>query len=32
MNAHPAGTQFMTADDDGVAKGDVLLEVKNVSL
>ncbi|MFC3725045.1 ABC transporter ATP-binding protein [Neoaquamicrobium sediminum] len=32
MNAHAAGSQFTAADDDGVAKGDTLLEVKNVSL
>ena len=32
MNAHAAVSQFTAADDDGVAKGDTLLEVKNVSL
>ncbi len=32
MNAQPDAGQFTIARDDGVAKGDVLLDVRNVSL
>jgi branched-chain amino acid transport system ATP-binding protein len=32
MNMQPASGQFAVARDDGIAKGEVLLDVKNVSL
>ena len=32
MNMQPARSEFTGARDDGIAKGDVLLDVKNVSL
>ncbi len=32
MNAHPGNDLIVAPDDDGIAKGALLMDVKNVSL